>query len=82
MNFSQVASGAVQGPVRGRSTKAEMVQPEHEDADVPLHANRNSPVWAWNEWDPLEEVIVGRVERATVPKFTVEVKVGNRKNVK
>ena len=34
-----------------------------------------SPVWSHNEWDPLEEVIVGRVEGATVPPFTVEVKV-------
>lgn len=37
--------------------------------------NDRSPVWSCNEWDPLEEVIVGRVEGATVPKFTVEVKV-------
>ena len=36
---------------------------------------RNSPVWSCNEWDTLEEVIVGRVEGATIPKFTVEVKV-------
>lgn len=27
-----------------------------------------------NEWDPLEEVIVGRAENACVPPFTVEVK--------
>lgn len=27
-----------------------------------------------NEWDPLEEVIVGRAENACVPEFTVEVK--------
>ena len=32
-----------------------------------------SPVCAYNEWDPLEEVIVGRVEGAHVPAFTVEV---------
>lgn len=28
-----------------------------------------------NEWDLLEEVIVGRVEGATVPPLTAEVKV-------
>lgn len=39
-----------------------------------IHANPESPVWSWNEWDPLEEVIVGRVEGAIVPPFTVEVK--------
>jgi len=27
------------------------------------------PVWSWNEWDPLEEVIVGRVEGAIVPAW-------------
>jgi len=29
--------------------------------------NNSSPVWSCNEWDPLEEVIVGVVEGATVP---------------
>lgn len=29
------------------------------------------PVEAYNEWDPLEEVIVGRVEGATVPHYDV-----------
>ena len=33
-----------------------------------------SPVSSYNEWDPLEEVIVGRVEGAHVPPFTIEVK--------
>ena len=42
---------------------------------VTAQANPNSPVWSWNGWDPLEEVIVGRVEGATVPPFTREVKV-------
>ncbi len=28
---------------------------------------------AYNEWDPLEEVIVGRPENAIVPAFTLEV---------
>ena len=32
------------------------------------------PVNSHNEWDPLEEVIVGRAENACVPPFTVEVK--------
>lgn len=29
----------------------------------------SSPVWSCNEWDPLEEVIVGRVEGAIVPSL-------------
>ncbi|MGH0134993.1 UNVERIFIED_CONTAM: hypothetical protein FKN15_008896 [Acipenser sinensis] len=32
------------------------------------------PVNSFNEWDTLEEVIVGRAENACVPPFTVEVK--------
>lgn len=30
-------------------------------------ANESSPVNSYNEWDPLEEVIVGRLDRATIP---------------
>ena len=68
------------GGWRNRSTKAETNlrhDLEESSQDALAHANPNSPVWAWNEWDPLEEVIVGRVEGSTVPPFTVEVKVGN-----
>ncbi|XP_063782055.1 glycine amidinotransferase, mitochondrial [Pseudophryne corroboree] len=35
---------------------------------------QDCPVSSYNEWDPLEEVIVGRPENANVPPFTVEVK--------
>ncbi|MBM3529931.1 MAG: amidinotransferase [Alphaproteobacteria bacterium] len=31
------------------------------------------PVNSWNEWDPLEEVIVGRLEGATIPSAHVTV---------
>jgi glycine amidinotransferase len=34
---------------------------------------RSSPVMAFNEWDPLEEVIVGRLEGSTVPSVHVTV---------
>ena len=43
--------------------------PIHVDAN-----NKTCPVSSYNEWDPLKEVIVGRVEGACVPKFTIEVK--------
>jgi len=33
-----------------------------------------SPVCYYNEWDSLEEVIVGRVEGAHIPPMTIEVK--------
>ena len=32
-----------------------------------------SPVCAYNEWDPLEEIIVGRPENSYVPPLTAEV---------
>lgn len=39
--------------------------------------NSRSPVCSYNEWDPLEEVIVGRVEGATVPHLSTEIKVSS-----
>ena len=39
-------------------------------AEAPDPKRRTSPVMAWNEWDPLEEVIVGRLEGATIPSTT------------
>ena len=39
-----------------------------------------SPVCSHNEWDPLEEVIVGSIEGVTVPKLTQEMKVFVRKD--
>ena len=35
------------------------------------------PVCAYTEWDPLEEVIVGRPEGARVPKLRPEIKVSS-----
>lgn len=51
---------------------------KHENFDSVETKYSKSPVWAWNEWDPLEEVIVGRVEGASVPPLTIEVKVRNK----
>lgn len=39
------------------------------------NVSRKSPVCSYNEWDPLEEVIVGRVDGATVPNLSAEVEV-------
>lgn len=41
---------------------------------------KDCPVCSYNEWDPLEEVIVGRAENACVPPFSVEVKVNTKKS--
>ncbi|EEA01262.1 Non-specific serine/threonine protein kinase [Burkholderia sp. H160] len=44
---------------------------------APLSPDRTSesskPVNSWNEWDPLEEVIVGRLDGAVIPPFHVTV---------
>ncbi|VDL99016.1 unnamed protein product [Schistocephalus solidus] len=37
-------------------------------------SSHSSPVCSWNEWDPLEAIIVGTPEGATVPKLLPEVK--------
>ena len=53
------------------STVAEIsVVPITNDSSPQL----KSPVCAYNEWDPLEEVIVGHPELAHIPPFSVEVK--------
>ena len=33
------------------------------------------PVWSWNEWDPLKEVIVGKVDGIRVPRLEPCIKV-------
>jgi glycine amidinotransferase len=38
-----------------------------------LMSSAACPVNSWNEWDPLEEVIVGRLDGAVVPPFHVSV---------
>ena len=46
----------------------------HSCLESPEHSYQVSPVCSYNEWDTLEEVIVGRIEGAHVPPFTTEVK--------
>jgi len=46
-----------------------------------LKVDVSCPVCSYNEWDPLEEVIVGRPDNAYVPDFTVEVKVNATETV-
>lgn len=49
--------------------------PDFAETKVVSAGDQKSPVSSHNEWDPLEEVIVGRVEGATIPNLTHEVKV-------
>ncbi|XP_039269638.2 glycine amidinotransferase, mitochondrial-like isoform X2 [Styela clava] len=50
-----------------------LVHQNHEPIEV-KEAKDSCPVSSHNEWDPLEEVIVGRPEGACVPTFSIEVK--------
>ena len=43
------------------------------DEDLGVLSAGSSPVMAWNEWDPLEEVVVGRLEGATIPSDHIAV---------
>ncbi|KAM4676378.1 glycine amidinotransferase, mitochondrial [Discoglossus pictus] len=59
-----------------QSTQAAAVSQKSCAADEKITETspQDSPVCSYNEWDPLEEVIVGRPENAYVPPFSVEVK--------
>jgi glycine amidinotransferase len=50
-------------------------RPSHDEmpASRPVADRAPSPVNSHNEWDPLEEVIVGRLENATIPTNHVSV---------
>lgn len=52
-----------------------------DTTDTTLNTTSSRPVWSWNEWDPLEEVIVGRADGAAVPRLTQEVKVSKQGKV-
>ncbi|KAF3832856.1 hypothetical protein F7725_026521 [Dissostichus mawsoni] len=57
-----------------QSTSNAAAAQSHDADHVTEPVEQECPVCSHNEWDPLEEVIVGRAENAHVPPFTVEVK--------
>lgn len=67
----QRAFESTSGGAAAQSQRAVEVEPVTEPVQ------QECPVCSYNEWDPLEEVIVGRAENAHVPPFTVEVKVSD-----
>ncbi|XP_016311749.1 glycine amidinotransferase, mitochondrial-like [Sinocyclocheilus anshuiensis] len=71
----RAVSGWVSRAFRSTSSSAAALQLT-ADEPVTEYTPEDCPVCAHNEWDPLEEVIVGRAENACVPPFTVEVKAG------
>ncbi|XP_029599831.1 glycine amidinotransferase, mitochondrial [Salmo trutta] len=74
--LGRTMTGWVQGAFQSYSSSAAAAQPQRalEENTVTEPELQECPVCAYNEWDPLEEVIVGRAENARVPPFTVEVK--------
>src|SRR5260221_9101521 len=79
-----MASSRVRGPTRHRPpvapvTHTRMIRMDDESvtygsAVMSVPTSREVwPVNSWNEWDPLEEVIVGRLDGAVVPPFHVSV---------
>uniref|UniRef100_A0A6Q2YPM0 Glycine amidinotransferase n=2 Tax=Esox lucius TaxID=8010 RepID=A0A6Q2YPM0_ESOLU len=77
--LGRAVTGWVQSAFQSSSSSAaaaSAAQPHRavEEDAVTEPAEHECPVCAYNEWDPLEEVIVGRAENARVPPFTVEVK--------
>lgn len=53
--------------------EAAVAVPANGRAPDPASHAMPGPVWSHNEWDPLEEVIVGRLEGATIPSAHVTV---------
>jgi glycine amidinotransferase len=51
------------------------ISDKHATGGAPVQqvSSAECPVSSWNEWDPLEEVIVGRLEGATIPPRHVAV---------
>ena len=62
-------------PSETRETSSVPSENRETSSSAPCESRELScPVNSHNEWDCLEEVIVGRPENACVPPFTVEVK--------
>ncbi|XP_071951021.1 glycine amidinotransferase, mitochondrial-like [Antedon mediterranea] len=64
--FRQLGRKVICGPVL--VTRSKSSQPYEQRNEL-----TKSPVCSYNEWDCLEEAIVGRVENATVPELTPEI---------
>uniref|UniRef100_A0A6I8P7C5 Glycine amidinotransferase n=1 Tax=Ornithorhynchus anatinus TaxID=9258 RepID=A0A6I8P7C5_ORNAN len=67
-------TGRVQRTFQSTQAAAATPDPCAAADKAPDPVPKDCPVSSYNEWDPLEEVIVGRAENACVPPFTVEVK--------
>jgi glycine amidinotransferase len=62
-------------PSRGRDELAAQAGPGGSPSVGPVPGDHpeGCPVSTWNEWDPLEEVIVGHIERARTPSHHIAV---------
>lgn len=74
--IGRAVTGWAQRALQSTSSAAAAQSQRALDNDhVTEPVEQECPVCSYNEWDPLEEVIVGRAENAHVPPFTPEVKV-------
>lgn len=74
----RAVTGWAQRALQSTSSAAAATQSIHAEEHVTERMQQECPVCSYNEWDPLEEVIVGRAENAFVPPFTAEVKVSSQ----
>lgn len=75
-------TGWAQRALQSTSSAAAATQSNRAEEHVTELLQQECPVCSYNEWDPLEEVIVGRAENAYVPPFTAEVKVSSLNNAR
>ena len=75
-NVANSSSASVRLASTSSQRRATSVSAKQELDEVPVESVEECPVNSYNEWDLLEEVIVGRPNGARIPKLGTEVKVG------
>jgi glycine amidinotransferase len=74
--FAAPALRASRAPPEGITMKLEAPVFDRDHKQVETRAEDSSPVRTYNGWDPLEEIIVGRLDGATIPAAHVSVTFG------
>ena len=86
INFSVIDGSVICNDVTPTRHKSTSAKPRHVGTpyfegpfpsvpEPPPAPDRACPVCSYNEWDPLEEVILGRAEGARIPKLDLPLKV-------
>lgn len=73
---SRQYSRAVTSSTEGRGRTSSTLASPHQEIDPQVEPDyEDMPVCSYNEWDPLEEIIVGRAEGQRVPELYPDLKV-------